>query len=296
MEIKHFRLIKAIAEEGSLASSTEKLFLTQSALSHQLRELEQQLGYKVFARSRNQWQLTAEGEELYQTGLQVLAVLEQGLQKISLLREGAAGTIRLSTECYSFYQGLPAFIQKMQRLYPDIQVELVLEATHRPIAKLLAGEIDIALVTERHPDPALHFQPLQQDELFAVLHRDHPLAQADFLLPEHFAQVHLIIHSYPLSTVSVYRYFLEPNQVEPGRVTAIPLTEAALDLVAADMGLLCLPKWALRSFRLAPELCFKPIGESGLKRQHYIAARAADLEQQYIQAFLEGCAAFSELR
>ncbi|MCB0640510.1 MAG: LysR family transcriptional regulator [Phaeodactylibacter sp.] len=292
MEIKHFRLIKTIAEEGSLAQSSDKLFLTQSALSHQLRELEVQLGFKVFLRSRNQWTLTEEGQALYQTGLRVLAELEQGLQQVKLLQQGAAGRIRLSTECYSFYQGLPQFIQEMGLLYPMIEVDLMLEATHRPIPKLVAGEIDIALVTERHPDPALHFQELRQDEVFAVLHREHPLADRAFLEPHHFSEAHLIIHSFPLETVSVYRHFLRPNGIEPGRITAIPLSEVALELVAANMGLLCMPKWALRSFRLAPELCFKPLGQTGLKRQHYVVTRKSDLGQRYLQTFLEGCAEF----
>ena len=85
MEIKYFRLIKAIAEEGSIANSTEKLFLTQSALSHQLKELEEQLGFKVFLRTRNKWELTEEGNELYGLGNTVLASIEKGFENIDFL-------------------------------------------------------------------------------------------------------------------------------------------------------------------------------------------------------------------
>ena len=146
MEIKYFRLIKTIAEQGSIANSADKLFLTQSALSHQLKELEERIGFKVFLRTRNKWKLTEEGRELYKLGNRILDSLEQGFRNIEQLRAGSAGTIRVSTECYSFYQGVSAFIQKMGVLYPDIEVDLRLEATHQPIPKIRAQEIDLAVV------------------------------------------------------------------------------------------------------------------------------------------------------
>lgn len=101
MEIKYFRLIKTIAEEGSISTSSERLFLTKSALSHQLRELEEQLGFKVFHRTRNRWRLTEEGEALHELASDVLARVENGFQHIQRIHEGAKGTIRISTECYS---------------------------------------------------------------------------------------------------------------------------------------------------------------------------------------------------
>tara|TARA_B110001452_G_scaffold265390_1_gene269937 strand:+ start:1029 stop:1496 length:468 start_codon:yes stop_codon:yes gene_type:complete len=155
MEIKYFRLIKTIAEEGSIANSAEKLFLTQSALSHQLRELEERLGFKVFLRTRNKCKLTDEGIELYKLGNTILESIEKGFQNIEHLRTGSVGTIKVSTECYSFYQGLFAFIQKMGLLYPDINVDLILEATHQPIPKILSNEIDIAIITSKPENETL---------------------------------------------------------------------------------------------------------------------------------------------
>ena len=103
MEIKYFRLIKTIAEEGNIVNSSEKLFLTQSALSHQLIVLEERLGFKVFHRTRNNWNLTEEGEELYKLAKEVLLTIEKGFNNIKYIKEGSVGTIKLSTECYSFY-------------------------------------------------------------------------------------------------------------------------------------------------------------------------------------------------
>ena len=195
MEIKFLRLIKTIAEEGSIANSSEKLFLTQSALSHQLRELENQLGFKVFHRTRNSWELTEEGSELYKISCNVIESIEKGFDTIKQIRKGSHGKIKVSTECYSFYQDLPAFIEKMAILYPEIEVDLILEATHQPISKVLSNEIDIAIVTIKPADESLMSIELYEDEVFALLHKENPLSKLDFLEASHFSKIHLIIHS-----------------------------------------------------------------------------------------------------
>ena len=286
MEIKHFRLIKTIAEEGSIAKSSNKLYLTQSALSHQLKELENQLGFLIFQRSRNQWKLTDEGNELYQIGLKILNDLEEGFNKIDLLRLGSSGTIKLSTECYSFYQGLPAIIQKMGLLYPDVTVDLILEATHQPISKLLSNEIDIAIVTEKIANDKLIYKETGEDEIFAILHKENPLNDLDFLEPSHFSKVHLIIHSFPLETVSVYQNILKPNKITPLKISAIPLTEVAMEMVNANMGIMCMPKWALEPLQISKNISIKSIGMNGLKRTHYLAIRKSDENKKYIKDFV----------
>lgn len=286
MEIKYFRLIKTIAEEGSIANSSGKLFLTQSALSHQLKDVETQLGFKVFKRIRNKWELTEEGQELYKLACSIMEKMEQGFNAIEQIRTGSKGNIKVSTECYSFYQDLPALIQQMGLLYPDIKVDLVLEATHQPISKVLAKEIDIAIVTTKPIDPSLVSIPVFEDEIFALMHQENPFNDLPFLDSNHFMDVHLIIHSFPLETVSVYEQYLKPNQIIPAKISAIPLTEVALAMVQANMGVMCMPKWNLKPFEVSEEIQFKPIGKHGLKRTHYLVVRQSDRGKKYINDFL----------
>ncbi len=286
MEVKHFRLIKAIAEEGSIANSSEKLFLTQSALSHQLKDLEKQLGFKVFIRKRNQWELTEEGKELYKLGHQVLTTIDNGFKNIENLRKGSKGSIRVSTECYSFYQGLPKFIQKMGILYPDILVDLNLEATHHPISKVINNELDIAIVSSKPDNETLVSTEIFEDEVFAILHKENTLAKNDFVTAKVFLDAHLIIHSYPLETVSVYEHFLKPNGILPTKIAAIPLTEVALEMIEANFGIMCMPKWALKSFNISENLVFKSLGKQGLKRKHYLVIRKEDENKKYINDFI----------
>ncbi|MTI30256.1 LysR family transcriptional regulator, partial [Xanthovirga aplysinae] len=286
MDIRYLRLIKTIKEEGNIANSSERLFLTQSALSHQLRELEERLGFKVFHRTRNKWKLTEEGVELYRIADEVLKTIDKGFDTIEQIRKGSKGKIKLSTECYSFYQGLSAFVQKIAVLYPEIQVDFILEATHQPISKILAKEIDIAIVTTSPSSDLLLSVELFEDEIFAIMHKENELSELEFLDASHFSDSPLIIHSFPLETVSVYEQFLKPNRITPTKISAIPLTEVALEMVNANMGIMCMPKWALRSFKLSENLTFKRIGKNGLKRSHYLVARKEDIRKKYINDFI----------
>ena len=177
MELKYFRLIKTIVEEGNIANSSERLFLTQSALSHQLRELEERLGFKVFLRTRNKWQLTPEGTELYQLAKDLFQAIDERFLNIQQIKEGSKGIIKLSTECQSFFHGLPAFVQKMAILYPEIQIDLIIGTTHQTISKILSGEIDIAIVTSKPAADSLASIEIFEDEIFVAMHKEHLLSE-----------------------------------------------------------------------------------------------------------------------
>lgn len=286
MEIKYFRLVKTIVEEGSLVNSTKKLFLTQSALSHQLKELEEGLGFKVFLRKRQQWELTEEGVEFYKLSTEVLEQMERGLKKIEKIRTGSVGNINVGTECYAFYQGLSGFVQKMGVLYPKIKVDLQFGSTYNPIKNLLSEDIDIGIVTTKPEDESLTAIEIFNDEIFALMHHEHPLNQLPFIDAQHFEEAPIIIHSFPLETVAIYCHFLRHHNVRPKNISAFPLTEVALEMVSANMGIFCVPKWKIKSFKLSENIIFKQIGEEGVKRTHYLVIRKADAHKKYIHDFI----------
>ncbi|MBO3697689.1 LysR family transcriptional regulator [Roseivirga sp. E12] len=287
MELKYFRLIKTIAEEGNIANSSEKLFLTQSALSHQLRELEERLGFKVFHRTRNNWKLTKEGKELHKLANELFEKIDLGFSNIQQIKEGSKGSIRLSAECQSFFHGLPAFVQKMAVLYPEIEIDLSLDGSQRTVSQVLSDEVDIAIVTSEPATDSLFKMKVLEDEIFTIMHREHRFGDLPYLDVSHFADLHLIINSFPLESVSVYEHFLKPNKIIPQKVTAIPFTEVSLEMVNANMGVVCLPKWSLKSYKLPEDLVFKKIGRNGLKRSHYLVVKEEQRNRKHINAFIE---------
>ncbi len=287
MELRHLRLVKTLAEEKGIVKSLDKLFLTQSAVSHQLRDFEERLGAKLFYRTKNQWILTEEGKVVYNTAVTVLAEIERATKKIGEMRNGISGKIRISTECYTVYNWLPPFMVQMKMLYPNLEITVVIEATYKPLQKLLENELDVGITSDPWEDKSIKYIELFKDEVMAVLPSGHPLSAKKFLSGEDFAENSLIIHSYPLETVSVHQHYLKNLKIQPAKIIAMPLTEAALQMVKAGMGIMTMPKWATRPFVATPDLTLVRIGNKGLVRTHYAAIRHEDADKKYLRDFIQ---------
>lgn len=287
MEIRHLKLVKAIVEEGSITKAIDKLHLTQSALSHQLKEAEHQLGTKIFLRENKKMVLTKAGEKLYEAGKEILEKLQSAEQEIKKLVFGEVGEIRLSTECYSSYHWLPSVMKQFQLLYPNIDLKIVMEATHYPLQKLLAGVLDIAITSDPIKDEKIEYLELFQDEMVAVVSENHPWVEKKFVVAEDFGTEHLLIHSFPLETVTVHQLVLAPAGVSPKKITPLPLTEASIEMVKADMGIMVMANWALQPYLKSNSLRSVKIGKNGLKRKHYVATMAHQKQPQYFNHFID---------
>lgn len=286
MEIRHLRLIKAIVEEGSITKAIDTLHLTQSALSHQLKEAEYQIGTKIFLRVNKKLILTKAGEKLYATANEILAKLSETEKEIKQMVFGEVGEIRISTECYSSYHWLPAVLKQFQLLYPNIELKIVMEATHYPLQKLLANVLDIAIVSDLVKDDNIKYEELFQDEMLMVVSEDHPWAHKKYVVAEDFVNEHLIIHSLPLETVTVHQFLLAPAKVSPKKITPLPLTEASLEMVKANMGVMSMAKWSLHPYLKNNSIRAVKIGKNGLKRKHYIATMNHKTYPEYFQHFI----------
>ncbi|RYU95333.1 LysR family transcriptional regulator [Emticicia agri] len=287
MEIRHLRLIKAIVEEGSITRAIDKLHLTQSALSHQLKEAEYQLGTKIFLRTNKKLILTQAGEKLYQTAKEIIDKLSDTEKEIKQLVYGEIGEIRISTECYSGYHWLPSVMKQFQKLYPNIDLKIVMEATHYPLQKLLANALDIAIVSDPLKDNTIKYLELFQDEMMMVVSENHAWANKKFVVAEDFTNEHLLIHSLPLETVTVHQFLLAPANLSPKKITPLPLTEASIEMVKADMGIMSMANWALKPYLKDTSLKAIKIGKNGLKRKHYVAIMNNRTYPQYFHHFIE---------
>lgn len=287
MEIRHLKLIKAIVEEGSITKAIDKLHLTQSALSHQLKEAEYQLGTRIFDRANKKLTLTKAGEKLYETANEILAKLLDTEKEIKQLIFGEIGEIRISTECYSSYHWLPSVLKQFHLIYPNIELKIVMEATHYPLQKLQDNIIDIAITSDPIKSEKIKFIELFQDEMVMVVSENHAWADKNFVLPEDFANEHLLIHSLPLETVTVHQFFLAPSNVKPKKITPLPLTEASIEMVKADMGIMAMANWAVQPYLKNNALKAIKIGKNGLKRKHFIAVMNDKTYPEYFNHFID---------
>lgn len=288
MEIRYLRLVKAIVETGSLVKASDQLHLTQSALSHQLREAESQLGAPIFFRVGKKLVLTPVGDKVLQKAQTILREVADLTREVKEMLGGEVGRLRVSTECYTSYHWLPAMLRRFHAEFPQVEISLNIEATHQPLPKLMSGQLDLAITSDPIAEPALEFIPLFQDELVAVVPAGHAWVGRPYVTALDFVDANLIIHSLPLETVTVFQQLLTPAGIAPRQLTVLPLTEAAIELVKADMGVAVMAQWALRPYlAVSDELRTVRVTPMGLVRQQYAARLLGRDYPLYYESFLQ---------
>lgn len=286
LEIRHLLLVRAVAEEGSLTRAGSRLNLTQSALSHQLLDLEERLGTPLFHRVSKRMVLTRAGESVLQSAHRVLQDLEHAEEEVRLFAAEKRGLLRLTTECYTCYHWLPSLLSRFEKKHPGVDVRIDVNATRQPLDALVAGTIDVALISSEIADKRFRITPLFDDELMAIVAPDHPLADREYVTAKDFANETLFVYL-TLEETTLYQRVLRPAGVEPKRWMQVPITEAAIELVRGGMGVAVLAKWSVWPQIESRSVAAVPVTRGGLRRQWKGAVLRAMKVPAYLDDFLE---------
>jgi LysR family transcriptional regulator for metE and metH len=286
LDIRHLKLIIAVSEEKSVTKAGERLHLTQSALSHQLRDIEERLGTPLFLRLNKKMVLTQAGERLLYSARQILDELRRAEDDLKQMAASNHGALRLSTECYTCYHWLPELLREFSHKYPQVEVNIAVEATHQPLPALLNGKLDLAIVSTLTPDKRLRYKPLFKDELVAIMPPAHPLTAKPYLRARDFADQHLILYVTPKDS-DLYQLVLLPAGVTPAKLSVMQLTEAIIELVKAGLGISVLARWAVQEQLAAGTLVARPVTKKGLQRQWSAALLKNDFVPTYVTEFIE---------
>ena len=248
LEIKHLRTLTALAEQGSLAGAAQSLNLTQSALSHQLKELETRLGLELFLRKSRPLVLTAAGQQLLALARQVLPALAQTEKQLQALHSGDAGRLHLALDCHSCIQWLLPLLPDFRRQWPGVDLEVESVPGFDAINALLGGQLDLLLTSDVQARGDLHFEPLFAFDLTLVMAPDHPLCHQARITPEDLKQEVLLVYPVERARMDVFSRFLQPAGVEPARCKLVDNTSVMLQIAAAGLGVAALPRWASEEF------------------------------------------------
>ena len=288
IDLRHLRLVAAVAEAGGQTRAARRLNLTQSALSHQLRELESRIGAPLFIRASRHMVLTAMGERILGTARRVLhevEALERDLAAESA--SGGAGVVRLATECYTVYHWLPGVVTAFRQEWPRVDVRIVAEATADPVRALLDGALDLAIVAGEVDERRLGCTSLFEDEQVVVVAPSHPFASREFVAPEDLRNEHLILYTIHSTESSVLREVLRPAGVEPRQLTRVQLTEAIVELVKAGLGISVLARWAIAPQLRDGSLVGVPLTARGFHRRWWAVTRPHEATPAYQQRLLD---------
>ena len=271
IELRHFKLIRAIVEQGSIAQAALVLYQTPSALSYQLKEAELQIGTQVFNRVGKKLVLTEVGEKVLKSAQIILSELSHVQTEVNQLVKGENGEIRISTECHTSYYWLPAVLKKFNQKFPNIKVQIVAGGSDHPFSLLLDGTIDMMISYSHKPNSNVVQQELFRDEMLAIVSREHSWAYKDYINPADFADETLITHASSLELTNIYEELLKQENIKPADTIFIPFTDACIELVKAGLGVMVLPEWMLKPYAGSSELVFKRITSQGVYRHQYIS-------------------------
>ena len=265
LEVKHLQLIEAITSEGSVTRAADRLNVTQSALSHQLREIEQRLRTPLFLRVNRRLALAPAGQRLLSSARRVLDELRHAEDDIERLAKNQTGTIRLSTECYTCYHWLPPLLKPFNAKFPGVEIQIAPNVTRTTLSALLERTIDFALVHHVRRDRRLSLIPLFEDEVAVITAPDHPYAKRRFLQAHDFEGEHLILHSPP--DESYFSKRLAAANVRPKKYSHVILTEAIVEMVRAGLGVSAMPRWIVEREIKRGDIAAVRFTRSGLRRK-----------------------------
>lgn len=285
------RTLVALRDSGSLVRAAQLLNLTQSALSHQIKLLEDRYGQPLFERKSVPPQFTAVGERLLALADAVLPQVEGAERDIARLVLGQGGQMRIAVECHTCFDWLMPAMDAFRTRWPEVELDIVSGFHADPVGLLHQGRADVAIVSEVDADEAgVDYHALFGFEIRALLANTHPLVARPHLVAQDFADQTIITYPVPDEMLDLIRQVLEPAGVRPPRRTT-ELTVAMLQLVASGRGVAALPLWAVQSYLDRGYVTARPIaagpGDKGLRGELHAACLPSLSAKPYLQDFVQ---------
>lgn len=286
IELRHLRLLQAISDAGGFTAAAERLHLTQSAVSHQLKALEDALGLPLVERAARPLALTAAGRRLRALAESALPQVAAALRDLAKLKDGDAGELRIAVECHTCYDWLMPAMDSYREVWPGVELDLLGGFQADPVGLLPDRSADLVITSETAPRAGVTFAPLFGFEMLALLPPGHALAAKKWLAPADFAAHTLITYPVPEDRLDLIRRVLAPAGVRPPRREA-QLTVAILQLVASRRGLAALPAWAVAPYLERGYVVARPIGKHGLWAELHAAVRTEDAGRAFVADFID---------
>lgn len=287
IEFRHLRTIKAIHEAGGLGRAADVLNITQSALSHQIKGLEDQAGVELFQRRSKPLKLSPAGLRLLRAAERILPEVAALEAEFSGLRAGNAGRLHIAIECHACFEWLFPVLESFRKTWGDVDVDIRPGLAFDALPALMKEEVDLVVSSDPEDLPGISFQPLFDYAPVFVASSQHPLARKEWIAAEDFRGQTLITYPVERSRLDVFSQLLTPAKVEPAQIRQAELTAVILLLVASNRGVAVLPDWVVREVKYSSDYVTRPLTEKGLTRRLYAAVRTEDLDKPYMAGLID---------
>ena len=286
LDIRHLKTLTALRDSGSMVEAARRMHLTQSALSHQLKDLEERLGTSLFERKSRPIRFTRAGLEVLQLADRVLPMMSQTERTLKKIQSGHDGRLHMAIECHSCFEWLMPAINQFRDHWPEVELDLTTSFHFEPMPALLRGDVDLVVTSDPAPDQAIRHIPLFRYQSVLAMANQHALTAETFIQPKHLSQETLIHYPVDRKRLDIFEYFLNAAGIEPEGTRQTELTLMMVQLVASGRGVACLPSWALHTYTDAGLITTRPLGEDGVWPTLYAAVREDQADAHYLQDFI----------
>lgn len=286
LDRQHLKIIAAINEYGTLTEAADNMHLTQSALSHSMKKLEQQTGVAFWEKDGRRLRLTDAGITLLGLAQRLLPQFAHTEEQLAQIAQGKQGILRIGMECHPCYQWLLKVVKPFLSDYPGVDVDVRQKFTFGGLQALHGYDIDLLLT----PDP-LHLPSIQYEAVFdyeqvLVVSRAHPLAGEAVIDAKALSEETLLTYPVEPSRLDIFSHFLTPAGCTVRKHKTIETTEILLQMISAGRGVGALPKWLAEEQAEALQLTTVRLGENGIQKSLNLGYRKADAEAPFIKAFI----------
>jgi len=286
IEFRHLRTIKAIHDTGGLARAADQLNMTQSALSHQIKGIEEQAGVDLFVRRSKPLRLSAAGKKLLAAAERILPLVADLEAEFSGLVQGRAGRLHIAIECHACFEWLLPVLEAFRKAWPDVDVDIRPGLAFEALPALRREDVDVVISSDPGAMDDIEFTPLFDYEPVFVASAQNPLAEKDVIEAEDFRGQTLITYPVDRMRLDVFTELLAPARVEPAAIRQVELTAMILMLVASNRGVTVLPDWVVRQLRSSSDYVTRRITANGLSKRLYAATRQDEASRPFMAHFV----------
>lgn len=293
MNIKQLEAFVLVAELGSFTRAAKLMFMTQPAISFQIKALEEQLGLQLLERADKNIFLTEAGKLVYNEAKKIIAGYRSILEHVAQLRGLEKGTLVLGASTIPGEYLLPQFLGEFKQMHPEIELVLEIGSTNRIIELVLAREIHLAVVGAEISHPNLDYKPIFTDEVVVIVATNHPLASRESISIAELTAEKLIFREKGSGTRTVLEERLNQAGVDPGELNVVMelgSTRAIITAVQGNLGIGMVSGLAVREALELGSVRKLKVQEMNLHRRLFMVynqfCQATPLQKAFIE-FLE---------
>lgn len=287
LELKHLRTLNMLRQTGSFGAAAKRLHLTQSALSHQLKALEEYLGVPLVLRTTRPLAFTPAGRRLLALAEQVLPQVLAAERDLARLKQGQAGRLFIVVECHSCFEWLLPTMDAYREAWPEVEMDVTLDYSFDPLPALMKGGVDLVITSDPKPLAGIVYEPLFAFKVLLAMAKDHPLTAKRWIEPQDLHDQVLVTYPVERERLDIFAKFLDPAGVQPAGHRTCTLTAVMLQLVASRRGVCALPDWALAEYLARDYVAARPLGPEPVAGTLLAALREAERCLAYVREFLE---------